>query len=209
MITKDCSTCYCGTTPNFDNASKANDTQCSSKCPADPSFACGSYNSVSLYKIDNPESSNEIEKSTTRTPACYTSPLCGHQVCNTSLSISERVASLVNSLTEQEKIFNMVDASGGSERLGLPPYAWWNEATHGVGEAPGVQFNPMPANFSYATSFPSPILSAAAFDDELIFKIGQVVGKEGRAFGNNGFSGWDFWAPNMSWLIILRTCYFS
>ncbi|CAN9319960.1 unnamed protein product [Alternaria alternata] len=92
----------------------------------------------------------------------------------------------------------MVDASGGSERLGLPPYAWWNEATHGVGEAPGVQFNPMPANFSYATSFPSPILSAAAFDDELIFKIGQVVGKEGRAFGNNGFSGWDFWAPNMN-----------
>jgi beta-D-xylosidase 4 len=164
---------------------------------------------VSLYKIDNPESSNGIEKSTARTPACCTSPLCGHQVCNTSLSISERVAYLVNSLTEQEKIFNMVDASGGSERLGLPPYAWWNEATHGVGEAPGVQFNPMPGNFSYATSFPSPILSAATFDDKLIFKIGQVVGKEGRAFGNNGFSGWDFWAPNMSWLITRKTYYFS
>lgn len=120
-IIKDYSTCYCGTTPNFDNASKANDTQCSSKCPADPSFACGSYNSVSLYKIDNPESSNEIEKSTARTPACYTSPLCGHQVCNTSLSISERVASLVNSLTEQEKILTWLMHLGAPSVLVFLP----------------------------------------------------------------------------------------
>jgi beta-glucosidase-like glycosyl hydrolase len=44
----------------------------------------------------------------------------------------------------------------------------------------------VPGNFSFATSFPAPILSAAAFDDDLIAKIGAVVGREGRAFGNNG-----------------------
>ena len=61
-----------------------------------------------------------------------------------------------------------------------------------------MQFPNKPANFSYATSFPAPILSAAAFDDKLIRAIGDVVGKEGRAFGNFGLSGFDFWAPNMN-----------
>jgi beta-D-xylosidase 4 len=153
---------------------------------------------MSLYKVNNPQTSNGGEKSTAYTPACLTSPLCGQQVCNTSLSLADRVKSLVDSFTEEEKILNLVDSSAGSARLGLPPYEWWNEATHGVGSAPGVQFPNMPGNFSYATSFPAPILSAAAFDDDLISKIGQVVGREGRAFGNNGFSGLDFWAPNMN-----------
>jgi beta-D-xylosidase 4 len=98
----------------------------------------------------------------------------------------------------EEKILNVVDASAGSERLGLPPYEWWNEATHGVGSAPGVQFSSKPANFSYATSFPAPILTAASFDDALIRAIANVIGKEGRAFANNGFSGLDFWAPNIN-----------
>jgi len=73
----------------------------------------------------------------------------------------------------------------------------------------------MPGNFSYATSFPAPITYAAAFDDPLVYQIGQVVGKEARAFGNNLFSGqvhrillykygsdmrrsFDFWTPNMN-----------
>lgn len=114
------------------------------------------------------------------------------------MSIAERVSSLVDSLTLEEKILNVVDASAGSSRLGLPPYEWWSEATHGIGSAPGVQFTTKPANFSYATSFPAPILTAASFDDALFREIGGVIGKEGRAFGNNGFSGFDFWAPNIN-----------
>lgn len=62
----------------------------------------------------------------------------------------------------------------------------------------------MPGNFSFATSFPAPILSAAAFDDDLIYKIGQVVGKEGRAFGNNGFSGLDFWGECLDSAVYTR-----
>ncbi|KAF5015292.1 hypothetical protein F66182_13428, partial [Fusarium sp. NRRL 66182] len=96
------------------------------------------------------------------------------------------------------KILNIVDASAGSARLGLPPHEWWNEATHGVGSAPGVQFTEKPANFSYATSFPAPISIAASFDDDLVRQIAGVIGKEGRAFANNGFSGFDFWAPNIN-----------
>jgi beta-D-xylosidase 4 len=150
---------------------------------------------MSLYQILNPaENTTDIGF----IPACQTHPLCSHPICDTSRNIAERVSLLVNSLTLEEKILNLVDASAGSERLGLPPYEWWNEATHGVGSAPGVQFTSKPANFSYATSFPAPILTAASFDDALIRAIAEVIGKEGRAFANNGFSGFDFWAPNIN-----------
>ncbi|KAM3080833.1 hypothetical protein ACMFMF_002748 [Clarireedia jacksonii] len=157
------------------------------------------FGTMSLYQIKNPHGNASEGSSTTAfTPACQTSPLCSHKVCDTSLSTSKRVASLVESMTLEEKILNLVDAAAGSRRLGLPSYEWWSEATHGVGSAPGVQFPRKPANFSYATSFPAPILSAASFDDALIQAIGNVVGKEGRAFGNYGFSGFDFWAPNIN-----------
>lgn len=153
---------------------------------------------MSLYEVLNPVHGPNISSSKGYSPACETSPLCSHQICNTSLSIADRIASLVNDLTLEEKILNLVYASAGSSRLGLPPYTWWNEAIHGVASAPGVQFTKKPANFSYATSFPEPILYAAAFDDDLVLRIGEVVGREGRAFGNNGFAGFDYWAPNMN-----------
>lgn len=154
-----------------------------------------SHISMSLYQISNPQGSTT---NTGFVPACQTAPLCSHKVCDTSLSITERVKSLVDSLTLEEKILNIVDASAGSTRLGLPSHEWWNEATHGVGSAPGVQFTEKPANFSYATSFPAPILTAASFDDALVREIAGVIGKEGRAFANNGFSGFNFWTPNIN-----------
>jgi beta-D-xylosidase 4 len=43
-----------------------------------------------------------------------------------------------------------------------------------------------------------PVLLAAAFDDELIEKIGDVIGDEARAWGNYGYSGIDFWTPNVN-----------
>jgi xylan 1,4-beta-xylosidase len=133
-----------------------------------------------------------------KAPACQTNPLCSHPVCDTTKSIKQRVASLVKSLTLQEKIYNLIDASAGSERIGLPAYAWWNEATHGIGGAPGGLFRDRPGNFSYATSFPSPITTAAGFNAKLFAAIGKVVGREGRAYANFGYTGRDFWAPNMN-----------
>ncbi|KAL0471496.1 glycoside hydrolase superfamily [Neurospora intermedia] len=43
-----------------------------------------------------------------------------------------------------------------------------------------------------------PLLMAATFDHELIEKVGEVIGTEGRAFGNAGFSGFDYWTPNVN-----------
>jgi beta-D-xylosidase 4 len=155
--------------------------------------------SNSLYQITNKRGDASNQTSVPATPpACKTNPLCSHPVCDTSKSIADRVAALVDSFTIQEKILNLIDASAGSARLGLPSHEWWNEATHGVGSAPGVQFPKAPREFNHATSFPSPILTGATFDNKLMRAIGDVVGIEGRAFANHAFSGFNFWAPNMN-----------
>lgn len=41
----------------------------------------------------------------------------------------------------------------------------------------------------------------AAFDDELIQSVAEVVSTEARAFNNYGRAGLDFWTPS-SFLII-------
>ena len=86
----------------------------------------------------------------------------------------------------------------GAERIGLPPYAWWNEALHGVAASPGVTFSRNGTLFSYATSFANTITMAAAFDDDLIHKIGNVISTEARAFINAGLAGLDYWTPNVN-----------
>ncbi|KAK6538495.1 hypothetical protein TWF694_010078 [Orbilia ellipsospora] len=191
--------CFCGITPNFSNAVKTSENRCSQKCTTQPSSACGGGYVMSLYKINNPIGDASKGSGSTRfIPSCQTSPLCSQNICDTSLSQKHRIRSLVTSLQLEEKILNLVDASAGAARLGLPPHEWWNEATHGVGSSPGVQFAPQGSNFSYATSFPAPISYAAAFNDDLVREIGNVIGREGRAFGNYGFSGFSYWAPNMN-----------
>ena len=53
-------------------------------------------------------------------------------------------------------------------------------------------------DYSYATSFPQPILMGAAFDDQLIHDVASVVSTEGRAFNNANRTGLDFWTPNIN-----------
>lgn len=108
------------------------------------------------------------------------------------------MAGLVSAMTLAEKVANMQNLATGVPRLGLPAYQWWNEALHGVASSRGVNFASTGSNFSYATSFPMPILTAAAFDDALVKSIATVVGTEGRAFANHGKAGFDFWTPNIN-----------
>ncbi|EAQ87168.1 hypothetical protein CHGG_03787 [Chaetomium globosum CBS 148.51] len=131
-------------------------------------------------------------------PDCTSGPLAENKVCDRSLPPAERAAALVAALTNEEKLQNLVSKSKGASRLGLPAYNWWSEALHGVAYAPGTQFRDGPGDFNSSTSFPMPLLMAAAFDDQLIEDIGTVIGIEGRAFGNAGWSGMDYWTPNVN-----------
>ena len=151
--------------------------------------------SIDVYKISNP---NDTPYNPTL-PDCTRDPLCSNSVCDTSLSISDRAAGLVEALTRQEKINNVQGTAGGVPRFGLPPYQWDSEALHGVANSAGVRFQtPLGANFSSATSFPAPISIAASFDDPLTGQIAAVVGTEARAFINGGHAGFSYMAPNIN-----------
>ena len=113
--------------------------------------------------------------------------------------MEERAGALVKEMTLDEKVSNVGSAAAGSARLGLPAYAWQNEALHGLAGSVGVQFqSPLGANFSAATSFPMPITLSAAFNDDLVEDVATIISTESRAFANSGFAGLDFWTPNIN-----------
>ncbi|KAI2629528.1 glycoside hydrolase family 3 protein [Hypoxylon sp. NC1633] len=130
-------------------------------------------------------------------PDCGNGPLAANEVCNKELSVGERARALVAALETDEKFGLLASTSPGVERLGLPSYEWWQEALHGVASSPGVNFADT-GDFSYATSFPQPILMGAAFDDDLIEAVATVVSTEARAFNNFNRSGLDYWTPNIN-----------
>ena len=113
---------------------------------------------------------------------------------NENLSFEERAKDLVSQMTLEEKFTQMVYNSPAIERLNIPSYNWWNEALHGVARA-GV-----------ATVFPQAIGLAAVFDDELIYKVADVISTEGRAKyheyakkDDRGiYKGLTFWSPNIN-----------
>ena len=92
--------------------------------------------------------------------------------CDTSLSDAHRVEDFISRLTLEEKFAELVNSAANVSRLGVPRYQWWNEALHGIARSPGVDYN---GTIHAATSFPSPILTAASFNTTLWNQIGQVL----------------------------------
>jgi len=111
-----------------------------------------------------------------------------------SLSFEERAKDLVSRMTLEEKVTQMLFNSPAIPRLGIPSYNWWNEALHGVARA-GV-----------ATVFPQAIALAATFDEDLIYKVADIISTEARAKyhefqrkGDHGiYKGLTFWSPNIN-----------
>lgn len=105
-----------------------------------------------------------------------------------------RAKELVAKMTVEEAASQLRFDAPAIERLGVPEYNWWNEALHGVARA------------GSATVFPQAIGLAAAFDTELMEKIGKAIAMEGRAKYNEAvrhgdrdiYKGLTFWAPNIN-----------
>lgn len=113
---------------------------------------------------------------------------------NPEIDLDDRVADLIDRLTLQEKVDQMLMNTSGIPRLKIPPYDYWNEALHGVGRS------------GKATIFPQAIGLAATFDDKLIYDISSAISEEARAMFNvsqtagnyNRYSGLTFWTPNIN-----------
>lgn len=106
----------------------------------------------------------------------------------------KKAKELVSKMTLLEKAAQLKYDAAPVQRLGVPAYNYWNEALHGVARA-GV-----------ATMFPQAIGMAAAFDEDAMEKVGDIIATEGRA-KYNAYSGHDdrdiykgltFWSPNVN-----------
>jgi hypothetical protein len=92
--------------------------------------------------------------------------------CDSRLPLERRAADLVARLKLAEKVSQLGDEAAGVPRLGVPPYKWWSEGLHGVSFwGHGMHFDGV---VSRITSFPQVLLTAASFDDDLWYRIGQV-----------------------------------
>ena len=113
---------------------------------------------------------------------------------NAALSPKERAADLCTRLTLEEKAALMQNNSPAIPRLGIPQFAWWSEALHGIGRN------------GYCTLFPSCIGMASSFDDALLEKIYTAISDEGRAKNTaqrkkgtlTTYQGLSFWTPNIN-----------
>lgn len=113
---------------------------------------------------------------------------------NPDLPLDERIDDLLSRLTPEEKVEQMMNVSPAIDRLGIPPYDWWNEALHGVARA------------GQATVFPQAIALAASFDDKAVEQTFSMVSDEARAkfhhYQKNKeydrYKGLIFWTPNIN-----------
>ncbi|KAJ0980001.1 hypothetical protein J5N97_015475 [Dioscorea zingiberensis] len=113
--------------------------------------------------------------------------------CDKSLAYSVRAKNLVDSMTIDEKVRQLGNQASGINRLGIPKYNWWSEILHGVSDVGGGSTFDGP--IKAATSFPTPITTTSAFNEDLWNKIGKVLSTEARAMNNLGVAGLTFWSP--------------
>lgn len=127
-------------------------------------------------------------------PDCKTGPLSRTIVCDTSARPEERAAALVSLFTLDELVNHTGNTIPAIPRLGLPDYEVWSETLHGVDHADWAKSG----KFSWATSFPQAILTAASLNRPLFHQIGEIIAAQGRAFNNDGRFGLDGYYPNVN-----------
>ena len=114
---------------------------------------------------------------------------------NTNISFEKRARDLVNRMTTEEKISQLLHDAKSIDRLDIPNYYWMNECLHGV------------ANLEdFVTVFPQSIGMGASFDKDCLFRVATAISDEARAAHHNGYlnkedrylSGLTFFSPNIN-----------
>ncbi len=133
---------------------------------------------------DRHEKSTQKDNSSRDTVA-YLSP---------DLPTDQRVDDLVSRMTLDEKISQMMNSAPAIPRLHVAAYNWWNESLHGVARA------------GLATVYPQAIGLAAAWDEDMHFRMATAISDEARAKYNEFirqnkhdlYEGLTFFSPNIN-----------
>jgi beta-glucosidase len=113
---------------------------------------------------------------------------------NPDLPTDQRVDDLVSRMTLDEKIGQMMNSAPAIPRLHIAAYNWWNESLHGVARA------------GLATVYPQAIGLAAAWDQDMHFRMATAISDEARAKYNEFirqdkhdlYEGLTFFSPNIN-----------
>lgn len=113
---------------------------------------------------------------------------------DTSLPLDQRVTDLVNQMSLDEKISQMMNQAPSIDRLGVPQYNWWSEGLHGVARA------------GLATVFPQAIGLGATWDEPMMFDVATAIADEARAKHHDFvkhdkrflYQGLTLWSPNIN-----------
>jgi len=124
-------------------------------------------------------------------PWCSLTPQSGWPICDPKQSLDARAADIVGRLSQDDKIAALVTATKALPSVGLPPYQWWSEATHGIG-GPGVHHSP---TYPGASNTALPITTSCSFNRTMWGATGNLIGREARAYINAGLAGSTFWTP--------------
>jgi beta-glucosidase len=112
------------------------------------------------------------------------------------LPMEQRVNDVINRLTLEEKVAQMLNATPAISRLGITAYDWWNEVLHGVARTP-----------FRVTSYPQAIAMAATWDTNSLYRMADYSALEGRAIHNKAiemgktgdrYVGLTYWTPNIN-----------
>ena len=113
---------------------------------------------------------------------------------NPDSPLDQRVDDLVHRMTLDEKIGQMMNSAPAIPRLHIAAYNWWNESLHGVARA------------GLATVYPQAIGLAAAWDEDMQYRMATAVSDEARAKyreflrqdKHDLYEGLTFFSPNIN-----------
>lgn len=103
-----------------------------------------------------------------------------------TLSVDERVESLLEELDLEEKLDMLFTYQKPVERLGLKGFAIGAEVARGLVLREDI-----------TTVFPQPIGLAATFDTEIMHKMGEITGIESRIYSKKGKTSLCVWGPTV------------
>ncbi len=100
-------------------------------------------------------------------------------------SYKDRLSDLINLMTVNEKIKQLINQADSIPRLGLQKYNYWSEALHGV-------------LASGATSFPQAVAMGATWEPGLVHRVASAISNEARALHVIEGKGLTYWSPTIN-----------
>ena len=117
--------------------------------------------------------------------------------CDHTLSMDARLDDLIQRVEVDEIALELTARqSEPLDRIGVPSYYWGTNAIHGM---QNVECLPAAHGSKCPTSFAAPITLAASFNMSLVHDMGNVIGRELRAYYNAKIhNSLDTWSPTIN-----------